>query len=97
MTDKPTTKKNSVLNFKKGASPILPASEPKVPEAPVAAPKAKVVKTGAGRPIKGKAKRSHKIMVAMTEAEGEQSRGKAGDIPEATYLYLFLKKNGYFD
>jgi len=93
MTDKPTTKKNSILNFKKGADPILPTGAP----AEDLKPKSPKPTKGAGRPIKGKAKRSHKIMVAMTAAEGEKSRAKAGDIPEATYLYQFLKKNGYFD
>ena len=92
MTEKPPTKKNSVLDFKKGKPAILPIGEPEAPK-----PVAKKAAAGVGRPIKGKAKRSHKIMVAMTEAEGVQSRAKAGDVPEATYLYSFLKKNGYFD
>lgn len=91
MTDKPTTKKNSILDFKKGKPAILPTGEPEPPK-----DKPKPAK-GVGRPIKGKAKRSHKIMVAMTEEEGAKSRAKAGDLPEATYLYTFLKSNGYFD
>ena len=92
MTDKPTTKKNSILAFKKGGEPLLPKSDPKMPEALPRKAKAAV-----GRPTKGKAKRSHKVMLAMTEAEGEISRAKAGDLPEAMHVYRFLKQNGYFE
>lgn len=91
-----TSKKNSVTAFKKKPSPILEAASVTTPDVAVEATQ-QAPKRKQGRPLKGAVKRSHKVMLAFTPAEGEASRDKAGDIPEATFVYKFLKENGYFD
>lgn len=46
-----------------------------------------------GRPAKPKAeKRSYKVVLSLTEAEGEKLSGKAGLAGDATYLYAKLKE-----
>ena len=90
-----TSKKNSVTAFKKKPTPILETAP--VPTADTLAEAVQSPKRKQGRPLKGAVKRSHKVMLAFTPAEGEVSRDQAGDVPEATYIYKFLKDNGYFD
>lgn len=51
-----------------------------------------------GRPKKAKSeKRSYKITLSLTEAEGANVAEKAGLAGEATYLYAALKEAGVFD
>jgi len=51
-----------------------------------------------GRPKKAAAeKRSYKITLSLTEAEGAKIAEKAGLAGEATYLYAALKESGLFD
>lgn len=83
--------KNSLAALKSGSDTpqILPAT----PEKPVQA-----VKGQGGRPKKAKGeKRSYRVALALTEAEGAILAEKAGLAPEATYLYDVLKKAGVFD
>lgn len=51
-----------------------------------------------GRPKKAPAeKRSYKITLSLTEAEGARISKKAGLAGEATFLYAALKESGIFD
>lgn len=75
---------------------ILPVSntiEPVIPKTV-----AKTVKTGkVGRPQKAKAeKRSYKITLSLTEAEGQKIAAQAGLASEATFLYAKLQETGLF-
>lgn len=70
---------------------ILPADNmPRAMEARAkSAPKNRV----GGRPAKPKAeKRSYKVVISLTEAEGQRLSGKAGLAGDATYLYAKLKE-----
>ena len=83
--------KNNVSALKREAEApqILPSSPEKAVES---------TKGQGGRPRKAKAeKRSYRVAVALTEAEGAILAEKAGLVPEATYLYDVLKKAGMFD
>ncbi|MEM1052779.1 MAG: hypothetical protein AAGI28_11860 [Pseudomonadota bacterium] len=51
-----------------------------------------------GRPPKDKAdKRNQKVAIALTEAERNKLKEKAGMIPEASYLLSILRDAGVFD
>jgi len=90
--------KNDLSALKTGArKTILPANETRTPPAIKAAKTAE--KTGrVGRPPKEKTeKRSYKITLSLTPAEGKKIAEKAGLAGEATFLYAFLKDSGTFD
>lgn len=52
-------------------------------------------KRAGGRPAKSKAeKRTYKVVLSLTEAEGKALSDKAGLAGDATYLYAMLKEIG---
>ena len=80
--------KNSVAGLKTDAPTVIP-SKPETTRAP---------EKKVGRPkVPAHQKRSYKITLSLTEAQGETVREKAGLASEATYLYDQLKKAGVFD
>lgn len=91
---KPPSKKNSLTKFKP-VEPILPTSKPapaeKLVTARAAAPKARGPK-----PKPPAEKRSHRVLLSLTETEGIKSKDKAGLAGEATTIYAFLHEHGYF-
>lgn len=90
--------RNDLSALKTGAKkPILPTNDAStVIAVETQTPK---VKTGrVGRPPKGKTeKRSYKVTLSLTPAEGAKIAEKAGLAGEATFLYAFLKDSGAFD
>jgi len=87
----------SALKSASAKPAILPSNDEVVSKKPTRGPL-----TGApiraGRPPKAKAeKRSHKITLSLTEAEGAKIAEKAGLAGEATFLYAALKETGVFD
>jgi len=89
--------RNDLSALKTGTKkPILPANDGRTAETPEPiAPKAKTGRVG--RPPKEKTeKRSYKVTLSLTPAEGAKIAEKAGLAGEATYLYAFLKDSGAF-
>ena len=89
--------RNDLSALKTGANKsILPKSDGSI--AP-ALTKTLTISTGrVGRPPKGKTeKRSYKITLSLTPAEGAKIAEKAGLAGEATFLYAFLKDSNIFD
>ncbi len=90
--------RNDLSALKAGTkTPILPATDG--PKKKPAARRLRTPKPGTvGRPPKGRAeKRSYKIALSLTPAEGQKIAEKAGLAGEATFLYAFLKESGIFD
>jgi len=90
--------KNDLSALKTSAKKtILPENEARTP--PAIKAKQPAEKTGRiGRPPKEKTeKRSYKITLSLTPAEGQKIAEKAGLAGEATFLYAFLKDSGAFD
>lgn len=88
--------RNDLSALKTGSKkPILPVNDGRTAVAiETTQPKAGRV----GRPPKEKTeKRSYKITLSLTPAEGEKIAEKAGLAGEATFLYAFLKDSGIFD
>lgn len=83
---KTNSTKPTILPISKTVEPITPKT------------KARTVKTGkVGRPQKTKAeKRSYKITLSLTEAEGQKIAEQAGLASEATFLYAKLQEAGLF-
>lgn len=51
-----------------------------------------------GRPPKAlEEKRSYRVSLSLTQAEGEKVKAKAGLANEATLIYHHLKETGFFD
>ena len=91
------SKKNSLTQFKKSTSPILPSEVPTAsPQTPLAASSVERTKTGP-KPKPAAQKRTHRVMLSMTPAEAAISKRNAGLAGEATMIMAFLKQNGYFD
>ena len=90
--------RNDLSALKTGTKkPILPIRDNRgsvTPEPPKMKPETGRV----GRPPKAKTdKRSYKITLSLTPAEGRKIAEKAGLAGEATFLYAFLKDSGAFD
>lgn len=78
---------------------ILPEKELKAKPATKAAKKASRggEKKRIGRPPKSpEEKRDFKVVLSLTQAEGQQLLEKAGLVDKATYVYSELKKQGLF-
>lgn len=88
--------RNDLSALKTGTKkPILPTNDGRTTTA-VETPQPNAGRVG--RPPKGKTeKRSYKITLSLTPAEGEKITEKAGLAGEATFLYAFLKNSGVFD
>ena len=88
--------RNDLSALKTGTKkPILPTNDGRTTTA-AETPQSKPGRVG--RPPKGKTeKRSYKITLSLTPAEGEKIAEKAGLAGEATFLYAFLKDSGVFD
>ncbi len=92
-------KKNSLTQFKKPETRILPPEPQSVPPQVTAAPQEFVMEKGrtGPKPKPASEKRSHRVMLSMTPAEAVLSRRRAGLAGEATVIMAFLKENGFFD
>lgn len=94
-------KKNSLTQFKRPVTPILPGGP-----APVAAPLTNGDDIAPLTPVMGgrtgpkpkppEEKRSHRVMLSMTPGDAAISRQRAGLAGEATVIMAFLRENGYF-
>jgi len=90
--------RNDLSALKTGTKkPILPANDGRTVQASeTQAPKTKTGRVG--RPPKGKTeKRSYKVTLSLTPAEGAKIAEKAGLAGEATFLYAHLKDSNIFD
>ena len=82
---KKTARKPLVLPSNDGESVAEGAEKPAPP----------MRKRVGGRPAKSKAeKRTYKVVLSLTEAEGKALSNKAGLAGDATYLYAQLKEIG---
>lgn len=85
--------KNDLSGLKASTPKILPESKP-VEKEPIRPRFTKQI----GRPKKkAEEKRTYKITLSLTQAEGKRIAEQAGLAGEATYLYAMLKKSGIFD
>jgi len=74
---------------------VLPSNDKDKPEEVAAEPDAAERKRVGGRPAKPKTeKRSYKVVLSLTEAEGQALSEKAGLAGDATYLYARLRELG---
>ena len=90
--------RNDLSALKTGAKKsILPIDSGRGSMTPEA-PETKSETGRVGRPPKAKTeKRSYKITLSLTPAEGSKIAEKAGLAGEATFLYAFLKDSDIFD
>lgn len=91
--------KNDLSALKAVKKPaILPANDGEGRRVLIDPPPASDASGRIGRPPKRPAeKRSYKVTLSLTPAEGRKLAEKAGLAGEATYLYAFLTDNGLFD
>ena len=74
---------------------VLPSNDAQPVERVDVKPARRPAKGVGGRPAKSKAeKRSYKVVLSLTEAEGKTLSDKAGLAGDATYLYARLKDLG---
>lgn len=84
------TKKNSLTQFKKPNTPILPTERPVSAETPQAPGKR------GPKPKSAAEKQSHRVMLSLTPSEVAILNQKRGVANEATYIRAFLIENGFF-
>lgn len=89
--------KNDLSAFKPGNKQVLKVVEADRDEATTTKTKTRTKAKTKTRTKPPEEKRSHKILLSLTEGEGAKIKEKAGMVPIATYLVALLREQGLFD